>query len=106
MQENRYDDAVPYVKQLVRITPSSIAGHNMLGLIYGRSQDFANAEIHFKSVIEIEPSSAGAYANLAKVYAAQKQFEKAKAVLRDGLAIKNIRNDQRDGLQIMLDQMP
>ena len=62
----------------LKLAPRSVAGLNLLGVIYGQTRDFPRAIDAFESALKIEPHSAVTHTNLGNIYSAEKKWDLAE----------------------------
>jgi Flp pilus assembly protein TadD len=79
VDENRPQDAVPFLLQAVEIAPRESRAHELLGKAYIRIEEFPNAQTELEKAIELSPQAPHLYCMLAPVYRKQGLAEKAKA---------------------------
>jgi type IV pilus biogenesis/stability protein PilW len=79
----------------VESAPQSADMRNLLGLIYFRQQEYAQAEQAFKKAVEIDPRLPEVYNNLGAMYFEQKRWAEARDVLLKGLEFPLYLNAER-----------
>jgi tetratricopeptide (TPR) repeat protein len=79
LDENRPEEAVPYLLQAVEIAPRESRGHELLGKAYTRLDKLREAQTELEKAVELSPQSANLRCMLAPVYRKQGLAEKAKA---------------------------
>jgi tetratricopeptide (TPR) repeat protein len=79
LDENRPEEAVPYLLQAVQIAPRESRGHELLGKAYTRLDKLREAQTELEKAVELSPLSANLHCMLAPVYRKQSMAEKAKA---------------------------
>ncbi len=63
-----HDAAYGQMEKYLELVPESEFGHNFLGYLSLRSENYTQAEAEFKKALEINPGSCYAYAKLARLY--------------------------------------
>jgi Flp pilus assembly protein TadD len=79
LDENRPDEAAPYLLQAVEIAPRESRAHEFLGKAYVRLEQLPKAQTELEKAIELSPDSPNLYCMLAPVYRKQGLVDKAKA---------------------------
>jgi tetratricopeptide (TPR) repeat protein len=79
LDENRPEEAVPYLQEAVEIAPRESQGHELLGKAYTRLDKLREAQTELEKAVELSPESANLHCMLAPVYRKQGLAEKAKA---------------------------
>jgi tetratricopeptide (TPR) repeat protein len=78
LDENRPEEAIPYLLQAVEIAPRESRAHELLGKAYTRSDKLAAAQAELEKAVELSPQSANLHCMLAPVYRKQGVTDKAK----------------------------
>ncbi len=78
LQQNRYDDAIQHLKQLVQDNEARY----LLGLAYFQKEDFTQAIPHFEAVIKRENRHAKAHFNLGNCYLRTGKVTEGRTALR------------------------
>lgn len=78
LQQNRYDDAIQHLKQLVQDNEARY----LLGLAYFQKEDFTQAIPHFEAVIKRESRHAKSHFNLGNCYLRTGKIVEGRAALR------------------------
>ncbi|MCX5705895.1 MAG: tetratricopeptide repeat protein [Candidatus Omnitrophica bacterium] len=78
----RYDEAVKYFKQSLRLNPKSVVTHFNLGNAYMEIKRENEAVAEYKIAIEMDPYAADAYRALSSFYADRALFDEAIATLK------------------------
>jgi tetratricopeptide (TPR) repeat protein len=67
VRQERWQEAVPFVKQLCELAPTDPQAWMNLGIVYGKSGHAPEAEAAFRRVIDLAPNQADPYAALAEI---------------------------------------
>ena len=78
LDENRPEEAVPYVLQAIEIAPRESRAHELLGKAYTRLDKLPEAQAELEKAIELSPQTPNLHCMLAPVYRKQGLAEKAK----------------------------
>ena len=88
MDENKTEDALTLVNQLIKQNPDSAPLYNLLGRIYGEKKGDTDAAIpYLNKAIELDPGLVSAYENLGIAYATKGDFKKALQYLNKALEL-------------------
>lgn len=68
-RQEKYEDALPYLKRMNELFPSDVRGWFQLGVSYFRTEQYDDAIKAFTKVIELNPNYSDAYINRGNVYA-------------------------------------
>jgi type IV pilus assembly protein PilF len=66
MQEGNYETAVAKLQKALAIDPEYPSAHSVLGLVYSRLGDKAQAEQHFKQALALAPNDSGVLNNYGR----------------------------------------
>ena len=78
LDENRPEEAVPYLLHAVEIAPRESRAHELLGKAYTRLEKLPEAQSELEKAVELSPQSANLHCMLAPVYRKQGMADKAK----------------------------
>jgi Flp pilus assembly protein TadD len=78
LDENRPEEAVPYLLQAAEIAPRESRAHELLGKAYTRLEKLPEAQTELEKAVELSPRSANLHCMLAPVYRKQGMAENAK----------------------------
>jgi tetratricopeptide (TPR) repeat protein len=79
LDENRPEEAVPYLLQAIEIAPRESRAHELLGKAYTRLDKLPEAQTELERAVQLSPQSANLHCMLAPVYRKQGIADKAKA---------------------------
>ncbi len=79
LDENRPEEAVPYLIQAIGISPRESRAHELLGKAYTRMDQLPKAQTELEKATELAPQNANLHCMLAPVYRKQGIADKAKA---------------------------
>ncbi len=102
VQQGRLQEAKSSTIDLLKKYPSSVEGHNLLGIIDANQQDYAGAIAAFKKALQIAPRSAKTHNNLGNIYVAEKQVALAEAEFRTVLRLEPGNQDANYNLGVLL----
>ena len=75
-----YDEAIEFLRQVLKIDPKSVAAYNQMGLIYSEADQRNEAIYSFKKSLEMDPSNLQALLGLGEVYSKMTRNDLAVAV--------------------------
>src|SRR2546425_10240666 len=82
--------------------PSSVEGHNLLGIIYSDQKDFANALEAFQHALKLDPNSTKTHNNLGNLYVAQEKPDLAEKEFKTVLRLDPANRDGNYNLGLVL----
>ena len=86
-EERKYDEAIVVLKEQVKINPYEDYAYNLLGRVYWRQQDYANAEKSFRQQIEVTPLDQTAHANLGQMLVEWRKYKEAVPELERAISL-------------------
>ncbi len=86
LQSGKPDEARRFLESILEVDSDNITAHMLMGELDLANGADSEAIRHFSAVIESDPDLVRGYRRLAVVYSGQKQMDKAKAVIREGMA--------------------
>jgi len=81
LKQNRSQEALPYLRQGMRMDPARAEAHEELGRAYSALNELAAAQQEIEKAIELAPKVARLHFMLGQLYRRAGQMEKAKAEL-------------------------
>jgi len=102
VQQGRLHEAKTATEQGLQSYPSSVEGHNLLGIIETDQQDYPSAIEAFQRALKLSPSSIKTHNNLGNVYVALRQFDLAEREFRAVLRINPANSDANYNLGVLL----
>jgi tetratricopeptide (TPR) repeat protein len=84
----RRSEAIRSLREAVRIQPTLLEAHDMLGTELALEGNFAGAQVEFEEVVRLQPGSAEGHLNLGIALARQRRFADAVAQLHDTLGLE------------------
>jgi tetratricopeptide (TPR) repeat protein len=85
INQQRLDEAAPFLEEALAIRPNYVEAHNNLALIRYRQGDFAGAEQQSRAAVALKPYDAGLTKNLALTLIALGRKDEAERELRHAL---------------------
>ena len=79
LDENRSEEAVPYLVQAIEISPRESRSHELLGKAYARLDQLPKAQTELEKATELSPQNANLHCMLAPLYRKRGIADKAKA---------------------------
>jgi tetratricopeptide (TPR) repeat protein len=78
VDDNRPDDALPYLLEAARISPEDYRAHRQLGKAYTHLDQLEKARAELEKAVELAPQNAAVHFMLAQVYRKQGLMDKAR----------------------------
>ena len=94
LDENRPQEAIPYLQRATAISPQETRAHEQLGKAYERLAQFPNAREEFEKALELAPQNSRLHYLLGQVYQKQGLTEKAKLEFDRSAALKKENPDR------------
>ena len=77
LDQNRSEEAIPYLRQAINISPRNSKPHELLGIVYSRLNQLENAQRELERAVELAPQSSSLHCMLGPVYRKQGLAQKA-----------------------------
>lgn len=103
LQQERYDEGVVLLQDVVERAPDVTAAHINLGIAYSRVDDLRPAEASIKRALELNPRHPVAHNELGMIYRKDGRFEEARASYQEALEIHPRFHFARLNLAILCD---
>jgi tetratricopeptide (TPR) repeat protein len=78
LDENRAQDALPYLVRAVAIAPQEFRAHELLGRVYEHSDELEKAQAEFEKAVALAPQNPRLHYVLGQIYRKEGLAEKAK----------------------------
>lgn len=88
LEQNKVDEAMPYLVEAVEISPEEARAHEQLGKAYSRQNNLVQAQAELEKAVSLSADNAALHFMLGQLYRKRGMNEKAKAELERGAAIK------------------
>ena len=88
MSKGKYDKAEPLLVDLTKNRPDLSGPFANLGIVYARSERYADAEQSFRQAISISPGDAELYNHLGVLLRHEGKFVEAQSVYQQGLKVQ------------------
>ncbi len=88
--------------QGIKLSPQSVDGYNLLGIIYSQQKDYSQSLAAFQQALKLNPSSSETHNNLGKSYFAQQKLEPAEKEFRTALRLGPHHRDSNYNLGLVL----
>jgi len=102
LAQNRLDEAKNLTLDVLERNPRSIEAYNLLGMILGQEQNYAEAVNAFQKALQIDPSSTKTRNNLGMVYLMGKQLEPAEREFNSVLRTNPANRDASYNLGVLM----
>jgi Flp pilus assembly protein TadD len=97
IDQNRPQDAIPYLQQASRISPHDPKAHQQLGKAYERMQRLPEAQVELEKAVEASPNDGALHYVLGQIYRRQGMKDKAQAEFGKSAALKNVQPEAAIG---------
>src|SRR5258705_1845009 len=88
LEQNKVEEAVPYLSEAVGISPEEPRAHEQLGKAYSRQNDLERAQVELEKAVSLAPDNAALHFMLGQLYRKRGMNDKAKVELERGAALK------------------
>jgi len=88
LEQNKVEEAVPYLSEAVGISPEEPRAHEQLGKAYSRQNDLERAQVELEKAVSLTPDNAALHFMLGQLYRKRGMNDKAKVELERGAALK------------------
>jgi tetratricopeptide (TPR) repeat protein len=88
LEQNKVEEAVPYLSEAVEISPEEARAHEQLGKAYSRQNDLERAQVELEKAVSLSPDNAALHFMLGQLYRKRGMNDKAKVELERGAALK------------------
>lgn len=90
VEQNRPQDAIPYLQQAVQISPKDPKAHERLGRAYERLDRLSEAQAELEKAVEASPNDGALHYVLGQIYRRQGIKDKAQAEFEKSTELKSI----------------
>jgi Flp pilus assembly protein TadD len=90
VEQNRPQDAIPYLQQAVQISPQDSKAHQQLGRAYERLNRLAEAQVELEKAVAASPNDGALHYVLGQVYRRLGMKDKAQAEFEKSTELKSI----------------
>src|SRR6266478_5118899 len=102
LNEGLIDDAKRKIQQELGRDPSSVAGYNLLGIVYTTEKDYSNAVDAFQYALKLDPHSTRSRNNLGNLYVTLQKPDLAEKEFRAALRLDPSNRDANYNLGLVL----
>jgi Flp pilus assembly protein TadD len=92
VEQNRLQDAIPYLQQAVQISPQDPKAHHQLGRAYERLNRLAEAQAELEKAVEASPNDGALHYVLGQIYRRQGMKDRAQAEFEKSMELKTIQS--------------
>ena len=102
------EQATRKIREQLALHPDSVAGYNLLGIIYSSQKDYSNAKEAFQHALKLNPNSSKTHNDLGNVYVAENKPDLAVREFRSVLRLDpaNSNGNYNLGLLLMAKGLP
>lgn len=102
MRKGQLDEAKESIEEQLRLSPSSVDGYNLLGIVCTAQKDYASALEAFQKALSLSPNSAKTHNNLGNLYVAQQNIDLAEQEFHRVLSLAPSNRDANYNLGLLL----
>ena len=102
LAQGQLEQAKAKIQEQLKLTPTSIEGYNLLGIIYSNQKDYEHALDAFQQALKAKPNSTKTHNNLANLYVLEGKSELAERELRKVLQLEPANRDGNYNLGLLL----
>ena len=92
-EQNRAQDAIPYLQQAVQISPQDPKAHEQLGKAFERVERLPEAQAELEKAVEASPNNGALHYVLGQIYRRQGMKEKAQGEFAKSTALKTTQSE-------------
>lgn len=92
VEQNRPQDAIPYLQEAVQISPPDPKAHERLGKAYERLDRLAEAQVELEKAVKASPNDGSLHYMLGQIYRRQGLKDKAQAEFEKSTALKSMQS--------------
>ena len=98
-EQEKYDAALPVMREQIKINPFDDFAYYMLGIVYWGQEDYANSEESFRKQLQVNPLYQPAHAKLGQMLVEAGKYKEAIAALERAVSLAQ---DEDEGLHMGL----
>jgi len=102
MRQHRLFEAKTEALKAIQAHPSNVEAYNLLGIIEGEQQGYADAIAAFQKALKIAPNSTSTHNNLGNIYVAEQKPDLAESEFRAVLRLDPVNRDANYNLGMLL----
>ncbi|MGD0570666.1 MAG: tetratricopeptide repeat protein [Candidatus Sulfotelmatobacter sp.] len=102
LRQGSVEPAKQKIQEQLALHPASVAGYNLLGIVYTDEKDYANALNAFQHALKLSPNSTKTHNNLGNLYVAQNKTDLAEKEFRTVLRLEPADRDANYNLGLLL----
>jgi len=87
LRQGAIREAKQKIQEQLALNPRSVAGYNLLGIVYSSENDYANALEAFEQALKLSPNSSKTHNNLGNLYGVENKPELAEKEFRTVLRL-------------------
>jgi tetratricopeptide (TPR) repeat protein len=102
VRNGQLDEAKENIEEQLKLTPSSVDGYNLLGIVCTAQKDFVSALEAFQKALILSPNSTKTHNNLGNLYVAQQKIDLAEQEFHKTLSLAPSDRDANYNLGLLL----
>ena len=102
LREGSVEQARQKTQEQLALHPTSVAGYNLLGIVYTKEKDYASANQAFQHALKLDPDSTKTHNNIGNLYVAQEKNDLAEREFRTVLRFEPADRDGNYNLGLLL----
>ena len=87
LRQGAIAEAKQKIQEQLALNPRSVAGYNLLGIVYSSEKDYANALAAFEQALKLSPNSSKTHNNLGNLYVVENKPDLAEKEFRTVLRL-------------------
>ena len=102
VQKGEFEQAKEKIEELLKLSPSSVEGYNLLGIVCTGEKDFDHALGAFQQALKLAPDSTKTHNNLGNLYVTQQKLDLAEKEFTRVLSLAPANRDANYNLGLLL----
>lgn len=101
-RQGSVEQAKQEIQEQLALHPNSVAGYNLLGIVYSSEKNYADAAQAFDHALKLSPNSSKTHNNLGNLYVAQNKTDLAEKEFRTAVRLDPADRDGNYNLGLLL----
>jgi len=99
LEQNRPEDALPYLREATQVAPEDAKGHEKLGKTYSVLEKLSEAQSELEKAVALAPDVASSHYMLGQVYRKEGMMDKAKAEFERTTALNGAHSSDKKTME-------